>query len=166
LAVSAILIVIFAYDWLYMEIPSIVLGSGVILAVAFNLWADNVSFLSNTSTFSSLAIFEGLTYSGTLAAFLSFIFFFFLVAVSREKWMGMGDAYLVIFLGLILGWPKIILAIFLSFFIGSVFGIALIIIKKKKLKSRVPFAPFLILGTIITLFFYNLITQWYFSLFY
>lgn len=79
--------------------------------------------------------------------------------------MGMGDAYLVILLGLLLGWPKILLALILAFSIGAIAGIFLILTKKKKLDSQIPFGPFLILGTLISLFFYESIVGWYVSLF-
>ena len=77
----------------------------------------------------------------------------------------MGDAYLVILLGLILGLPEILSALFLAFFLGAVYGIIMLAMKKKKMKSQVPFAPFLVLGTLITLLFYSPIINWYFSLF-
>ena len=79
--------------------------------------------------------------------------------------MGMGDAYLALFLGLVLGWPGILLALFLSFFIGSVYGIIMIISGKKKMKSQVPFAPFMVLGALIAIFWFQPITDWYFGLF-
>ena len=79
--------------------------------------------------------------------------------------MGMGDAYLVILLGLILGWPKILLGLFLAFAIGAVYGIILIALKKKQMKSQLPFAPFLIVGTFLALFYYDLIVNWYLSFF-
>lgn len=158
--ISSVLIAILVYDWLYMEIPTAVLWSGVGLAVAFNLFSDWSNSLAGGG------ILEGATYSGTLAAFLAFLFFFLLASKSKEKWMGMGDALLVILLGLILGWPEILLALFAAFFIGSIYGIIMIGLKKKKMKSQVPFAPFLIAGSFITLFFYAAITNWYFGLFY
>lgn len=156
-AVSA-LIAIFVYDFLYMEIPGLVLWPAVGWAIAFNLLLD----LNGTEFGNN--IWSSLTFSGALAAFAAFIFFFLMVAVSREKWMGMGDAYLVILLGLISGWPQIILALMLAFSSGAIFGIILIIAKKKKMGSQVPFAPFLVLGTLISLFFYSGIINWYFSL--
>ncbi len=162
LIMASSLIAIAVYDWLYLEIPGEVLWVAVAVAVAFGLYADWTAWLN----FQMLPdIFNSMTYSGTLAAFLAFTFFFLLSTISREKWMGMGDAYLAILLGLIAGFPKILLALFLAFFIGAVWGMILIAAKKKKMKSRLPFAPFMILGTFIALFFYAPITNWYFSLF-
>lgn len=158
-AVSALLAIL-VYDFLYMEIPGLVLWPALAWTIAFNLYFDwEKTNLGND-------VFSIATYSGTLAAFAAFMFFFILVSVSKEKWMGIGDAYLAILLGFITGWPQILLAMFLAFFIGSIYGIILIISKKKTMKSQIPFAPFLVLGTLITIFCYYPITNWYFSLFY
>lgn len=158
------LAVIFVYDVLYMEIPSIVLWPAVGLAVGYNLLVDWIH-LGGEGVLGGGGLLGNSTYSGTLAAFLAFLFFFLLVSLSKEKWMGMGDALLVILLGLLLGWPQILLALFLAFAIGAVYGIILIASRIKSIKSQVPFAPFLIIGTVISLFFYGPITEWYFRLF-
>lgn len=163
LFIAGALIAVLVYDWLYMEIPSIIIWVSSGAAIIFNFFSDFYNFSSFSSSFGSF--WDLATQSGILAAVLAFLFFFLLSAKSGEKWMGMGDAYLAILLGLFLGWPKIILALFLSFLIGSVYGIILIILKKKNLKSQVPFAPFLVFGTFITLLAYNPIINWYFTLF-
>jgi len=68
-------------------------------------------------------------------------------------------------MGLFLGWPKILLALFLAFFIGAIIGIELIILGKKTLKSEIPFGPFLVSGTFLALFFGQKILDWYLNLF-
>jgi prepilin signal peptidase PulO-like enzyme (type II secretory pathway) len=159
LVTFSLLIAILVYDYLYMEIPGIILWPAMGFVVAANLLFD---WLQKDTFFEIMDLH---IYSGMLAAFLVFLFFFLLVTLSKERWMGMGDAYLVILLGLITGWPNIILALFLAFFLGSIYGIVLIAAKKKSMKSQVPFAPFLILGTTIAVFAYSPIVNWYFNLF-
>jgi prepilin signal peptidase PulO-like enzyme (type II secretory pathway) len=159
LGVAVFLAAIFVYDWLYMEIPEIFIWPAIAWSLAFNLLLD-----FNKGNFSG-DVFSVSTYSGILAALVAFTFFFLMSTLSHEKWMGMGDAYLAIFLGLILGWPQILLASFFSFFTGSVYGIIAIALGKKKMKSQVPFAPFLVIGTLIALFWYAPIVDWYFGLF-
>jgi len=66
--------------------------------------------------------------------------------------MGMGDVKLAFLMGLLLGFPQILLALFLAFLIGAIIGLSLIMLKKKTLKSEVPFGPFLIIGTFIAMF--------------
>ncbi len=159
LTIASILIVIFVYDWLYMEIPGLVLWLGVGIAIFGNLVID-----LQKNAFST-GILNSLSYSGVLAAFCAFVFFFMLSKFSKEKWMGMGDVFLVILLGLILGWPKILLGLFLAFAIGAICGMILIVIRKKKMNSQIPFAPFLVLGTIITMLYYEPLIGWYLRFF-
>ena len=71
---------------------------------------------------------------------------------------------LTFILGIFLGWPEIILALFLAFASGAVYGIISIALSKKKLRSQVPFAPFLVFGSMISLFFYDPVTEWYLRL--
>lgn len=162
LIITGALITISVYDWLYLEIPGEVLWSGIALAVAYGLYSDWATWFNFGMQGD---IWKTTVYPSVLAAFLAFLFFFSLSVISREKWMGMGDAYLAILLGLIIGWPKILLALFLAFFIGAVWGTGLVIMGKKKIKSQLPFAPFMVFGTLVALFFYAPIVDWYLSLF-
>ena len=68
-------------------------------------------------------------------------------------------------MGFLLGFPKIIPALFFSFLLGALIGIILIIAKKKSLKSEVPFGPFLVIGTLIGLFWGQQIVNWYLNFF-
>ena len=78
--------------------------------------------------------------------------------------MGFGDVKLAIFLGLLLGFPAILLGLFLAFFFGAIIGVIGILAKKKGLKSELPFAPFLITGTFVTLFWGQQLVAWYMHL--
>ena len=78
--------------------------------------------------------------------------------------MGFGDVKLSFFMGLFLGWPNVFVALFSAFFIGAIIGIGLIILGKKTLKSQVPFAPFLVTGTFIALFWGQNLINWYINL--
>ena len=60
-------------------------------------------------------------------------------------------------------YPKIrILALDLVF--GAVVGIVLILLKKKKMKSEIPFGPFLCLATLIMMLYGSQIISWYWRL--
>jgi prepilin signal peptidase PulO-like enzyme (type II secretory pathway) len=78
--------------------------------------------------------------------------------------MGFGDFKLSILMGLILGWPKILVALFFAFFTGAIIGLILIISGKKTLKSEVPFGPFLVTGTFLALFFGQRLIDLYLNL--
>lgn len=145
LVIFSILMVIFVYDFKYMEIPMIVLWIGVILSLAFSLYSDSQSFRGIVS------IMELKTFSGILGALVAGGFFWSLAAYSKETWMGFGDVYLGVLVGLIVGWPNVWAAMMLSFVIGAVVSVALITFRKKTMKSQVPFAPFLITGTFLAI---------------
>lgn len=65
--------------------------------------------------------------------------------------MGRGDANLAFPLALFLGWPLSLAMLFVSFWLGGIFGVMLLIFKNKKygLKSEIPFGPFLALACFI-----------------
>lgn len=158
MGVASFLVVIFVYDLLHMEIPNLVIWVAVFWSAVFNLALDWENKILPSSPLDLL------TYSGVLAAVSAFIFFFLLVIKSKEKWMGLGDAYLVIFLGLFLGWPNILLALFLAFSSGAIIGLALVAFRKKGMKSPIPFAPFLVAGAIVAMFWGTEIINWYWNL--
>ena len=92
------------------------------------------------------------------------LFFLFIVWVTRGRGMGGGDIRLGLLVGLVNGFPYNLLAVFLGFFIGAVVSIVLVLSGKKTLKSIVPFGPFLILGSLITLVWGSVILNWYLNL--
>ena len=149
LGIFSVLIVIFVYDLKFMEIPMIVLWAGVIWSIAFYLFFDWQIFQPAAGIFS-LKIFSGIM-SGTAC----FLFFFTLAAGSREKWMGMGDAYLGLLAGLVCGWPVIVLAFLIAVSSGASVGIVLTLMKKKTMKSRIPFGPFLAFGVFLSIIFFQ-----------
>ncbi|HOY61341.1 MAG TPA: prepilin peptidase [Candidatus Woesebacteria bacterium] len=87
-------------------------------------------------------------------ALLSALFIFILhkIKIKGQQAMGDGDIFLAFFMGLFLGFPGIILAFYLAFIVGAVVGIILIMKKKVKKLSPIPFGPFLILGTVVAFF--------------
>lgn len=78
--------------------------------------------------------------------------------------MGMGDVKLTFFMALILGWPNILIALFSAFWLGTLASLPLLVMKKKGLKSQIPFGPFLIIGTVIAFFWGEQIMRWYISI--
>jgi prepilin signal peptidase PulO-like enzyme (type II secretory pathway) len=141
LTIFSAFLVIIIYDIKHMEIPMLVLWVGVILAILYLLGFDCMHFQLG------MGLGESRLFQGISGALLAFSFFFILVFASRERWMGMGDAYLGIFIGLVTGWPLILSAMFFSYLMGSIVGVVLILAKKKTLQSQIPFGPFLAIGT-------------------
>lgn len=150
--ISSILIIIAAYDILHSEIPDILSYLAIFFAIAlalFNLWQKGT--IGHFDAWSS--------YGYSLAMGLGF--FSFLVLVSREKWMGWGDVILAGFLGIFLGFPHILLGLFLAFVLGALVSLFLMMIKQKTLKDTIPFGPFLISAGFITLFWGQELIEFY-----
>src|SRR5690606_9169038 len=66
-------------------------------------------------------------------------FFFFLWFFTQGKGMGFGDVKFALPMGLLVGWPNIIVAVFLSFIFGSMVAVYLLLTRKKKIKQTIPF---------------------------
>jgi len=157
LIVLASLVAVFFYDWFYSIIPDKVLipvGLAVLVAAIINvLFSKQLGLDFFIYKPEVLNLVYGLLIGGG--------FFLILVLISREKWMGWGDVKLGIFLGIFLGYPSILVALFFAFILGSIYSVVLLLLKKKKMKDAVPFGPFLVLGGLIALFAGKWIVGWY-----
>ena len=162
LLISCFLIIIFVYDLKHYIIPDAVIYPAIAIAFLYQLFRM-LNFV-NWNLFGIWNVESGIL-RPISSAFLASLFFLAIVFLSQGKWMGLGDVKLAFLMGLFLGFPNILVALFLAFFIGAIIGIGLIISGKRTLKSEVPFGPFLITGTFIALFWGNQTTNWYLSLF-
>ncbi|MDO8659296.1 MAG: prepilin peptidase [Candidatus Parcubacteria bacterium] len=139
----SILMIIVVYDLRHKIIPD-----------SFSLFFGILAFIG-LFFFHTLSVWEFL--SGILLASPFYLFWL----LSHGRWMGLGDAKLVLGLGWFLGLSLGFSAIVLAFWIGSIVGLTLVIFSKIKnhhrygMKSEIPFAPYLVLGTLLV-FFFNL----------
>jgi len=88
--------------------------------------------------------------------------FLFLIALAGP--MGGGDIKFMAATGLWLGLFPTVLALLLSFILGGVISVLLILFKIKGRKDHIPFGPFLVFGSIIGYFFYSEFLIGYFKL--
>jgi len=72
----------------------------------------------------------------------------------KKEAMGFGDVKFAAMLGAFIGWKGLLLVLVLASFIGSIVGIALIILSGRRGKSTyVPFGPFLVIAALTTIYF-------------
>ncbi len=91
-------------------------------------------------------------------------FFMALIMITKGKGMGGGDVKLGAFMGLGLGFPASLLAVILAFLIGAIYSIILILLGKKHFGQNIAFGPFLVIGSLIVLFWGSKILDWYLRL--
>ncbi|MCJ7740544.1 prepilin peptidase [Candidatus Microgenomates bacterium] len=132
------LIVIFFADLKFRIIPDQVLIVLIAASFLFDLFYE-----------------QNLLLGHLLAAIVFGAFFLILFLFTKGKGMGFGDVKFAFFMGLFLGYPKIIVAFYLSFLTGAAVSLILILAGKKTMKSTIPFGPFLIVSTIISQFMGN-----------
>lgn len=73
--------------------------------------------------------------------------------ISDGRWIGFGDVKLGLALGWLLPWWGGLAVLLISNILGTVFALPGLIGKKYGLKSQIPFGPFLIAATVITVLF-------------
>lgn len=80
-------------------------------------------------------------------------FLLFLFLVTRGRGMGFGDVYVGVALGILFGLIQSFEVAALSFWIGAFVGVLLLALKRGvRMKTEVPFVPFLFLGAVIGFF--------------
>jgi leader peptidase (prepilin peptidase)/N-methyltransferase len=130
------LIVIFFADLRYGLIPDQIIGFGTAIAFIFMFFFNRTLFLNHV-----------------VAGLGAFLFFLIIFMLTRGRGIGFGDVKLAFLLGLFLGFPNVVLALYIAFLTGGLIGIILILWKKKRMKSSIAFGPFLVLGTFLSFFF-------------
>jgi len=87
------------------------------------------------------------------AALAIALFFAGIWFVTQGRGIGLGDAKLVLGTSLIVGFPASLAAVLISFWLGALAGIALVLARYKSLKDQIPFGPFILAGTALAYFF-------------
>ncbi len=154
--VVSLLLVIVVYDLRHTIIPdelSIGLGVAAFLSL----------FIEWTELSIQIPHFQEII-AGPVFALPLFLFWF----VSGGRWMGLGDAKLMLGLGWLLGLEQGIAAFVLSFWIGAAVSLLIILFQRLSpdgisqlfgtarrftIKSEIPFGPFLILGFLLSFIF-------------
>lgn len=150
LVVGIILIVIVVIDSLYYIIPDLVVALLFIATLLYRLvlvW------------FGAMQVADfGWAVLGAvcLATFFGLLWF-----VTKGKGLGLGDVKVAAPLALLVGWPNVFVMTLLAFCIGAICGILLLLSKRRKPWQVIPFGPFLVLATCITLIWGDQLLHWY-----
>ncbi len=136
----ASLIVITAIDIHHRIIPDVISIGGTVLGFLLSFHFLDIGYRDSLI---------GIVVGGGFLFILAWAYF---KATQREG-MGGGDIKLAAMIGAFLGYKSILLVLFLSSILGSLWGLFLILLKKESLKTALPFGPFLAGAALITLFY-------------
>lgn len=149
------LIVITLIDLEFQIIPDVITFPGIIIGLVSSSFLLPDPFIDINSPDIKVGFINsliGLFLGGGL---------FFIIAVLSRGGMGGGDIKMMAMVGAFMGWKAVLLVTFIGSLTGSLVGILLMLLKGKDRKTKVPFGPFLALGSLITLFFGGKIINWY-----
>jgi len=153
---ACLMIVVFMIDLENQLVLDVITYPAMIIAIAF-------------SFFSGLGVVKSLIGGaiGLAAIGLPFIIAFFIYRHrSIGDGMGMGDVKLGALIGLMTGYPIVIVALLLGIISGGLIAGLLLAFKIKGRHDAIPFGPFLASSALITLLWGQNIYQWYFNLTY
>jgi len=136
--IFSILIMISVYDIRHKIIPDKPVYTFVLLAVLAPILSNGFS----------LQIFSNIIAGLALALPFALLWLF-----SRGTLMGLGDAKIVLGLGIMFGLSAGLSVVLLAFWIGALFSIILLALSRGgiTMKSEIPFGPFLVLSAFIAL---------------
>ena len=141
---TAILILVTVTDLEHRLILNAVMLPAIVLAVGFAFVTPGLSW--------KVALLGGAV--GFVLAYLA--------ALLARGGLGGGDVTLSAFLGLTLGFPKILLSLLFGVFLGGLVALLLLLTRRVGLKSMIPYGPFLTITGWIMLVWGNEIWSYYF----
>ena len=150
---ASLLTIIFIIDLENLLVLDKVIYPGMALALVFSF------FWPGIRTFSFF--WPGLGVESSLAGGALGLATMALPFIIYRRGMGMGDIKLAALVGLMTGFPLVIMAILLSWISGGLVGAILLAFGIKKRKDPIPFATFLAASAMVTLLWGQVIWQWY-----
>jgi leader peptidase (prepilin peptidase)/N-methyltransferase len=135
---AALLVIIFI-DIHHQIIPDRISLPGIVLGFAG-------SFVNDTVTWQQSGL--GILLGGGLLYAVAYGYY----AVTGREGMGFGDVKLLAMIGAFLGWQSLLYVVFASSLIGSIIGIAGMLVKKTGWLTKIPYGPFLALAALSYLF--------------
>ncbi len=157
LVYASLLIVIFVIDLENQLVLDKVVYPGMVLAFAFSFFWPDIGMVSSLEVGG---IKLGMMFSSLAGGGIGLVVMALPFIISRRG-MGMGDVKLGALVGLMTGFPLVIVAILLSWISGGLVGAILLAFKIKKRKDPIPFATFLATSAMVTLLWGQAIYHWY-----
>lgn len=132
LTIFVILLTIFVIDLEHKIIPDSLVFTGILVVLFYSMFTNHYPLFTNL-------------FSGFIAA--SFLMLVHLA--TKGKGMGLGDVKFAVFGGMIVGIKLLSIWLLSSFLTGAIVGIILILVGRAKMKTKIAFGPFLIIGVAV-----------------
>lgn len=149
---SCSLIVVSFIDLAHKIIPDIISIPGILAGIIASCFLPGLTWID--SILGALA-------GGGILYLVTWGYYF----VTKRMGMGGGDIKFLAMIGAFLGWKAIPFVIFMSAAVGSVIGIAFILISRANRHYQIPFGPFLALAAEMEILFGDRILDLYLSFF-
>lgn len=148
LLVTYVLLIIAVIDFKEGIIPDELVLLLALAALAFQLLASSSSLLRSFFPALGAGLFLFLLAKGA-------------TLILRKPAMGLGDVKFALAMGLILGWPQVVVGMYLAFGLGALVALILVAQGKKRFGETLPFGPFLAAGTWLALLYGEVILRLY-----
>jgi leader peptidase (prepilin peptidase)/N-methyltransferase len=146
------LLALLVYDYKWMLLPNRILYPTALVSAAGRL-----IYIAGFSDDKTSDLVQWLLAIGVASGI-----FWLLFMVSSGKWIGYGDVRLGLITGTVLATPsKSFLMIFIASLLGTAAVLPALLSGKQRMTGRIPFGPFLIVSTFITLLIGQQIIDWY-----
>ena len=138
------MIVLFFTDWDHHLLPDAVTLSGFVLGVASAWWNP---FLGEPGWPRLVASVQGAALGAGILWGLGALY----ERLRKVEGMGLGDVKLMAFVGAVTGTAGVAVTLFFSSIVGAIFGLALIALRGKSMKTEIPFGCFLTTAAAVAL---------------
>lgn len=151
LILGAALIVLFAIDLEHQLLPFAITVPGIVIGLVFSLftapgWIDSLI---------GIAVGGGVLYAVSVVW----------EKLRHQEALGGGDPPMLAMVGAFLGWKLVLITLLMGSMAGSVIGLALIVLRRASLVSKLPFGCFLAAGALVAATAGPPLLDWYMSFF-
>ncbi|WP_439901873.1 prepilin peptidase [Microbacterium azadirachtae] len=143
LGFAAVSIVLSLIDLETKRLPNAIVLPSIVVGVALLAIAAALGSAGSASGVGWTAFLRAVAGGAILCAFYA------IVRLISPRGMGGGDVKLAALVGLFLGWcgwATLVVGAFAAFVLGGLFGVVLILLRRAKRKTAIPFGPWMIAG--------------------
>jgi prepilin signal peptidase PulO-like enzyme (type II secretory pathway) len=163
---ALLLLIVLVTDIEKMLIPNAVTYPGFLMVLLMSTtimllhFRPPWSFLLPVS--GSFAWLNNYLWNSIVGCLVGFLLLLLVVIISRGG-MALGDVKLAALIGLMVGFPMVLVGLFVAVITGGLAAIVLLIARRKGKKDPIPFGPFLCAGGLVAMFWGKELLRWYLS---